>query len=377
MILIVPSLDPGMHGGIERVSRQVLTILQGGAGSAARDLVLVSNDKKCFTGDGLSHAQETGDGRGRMTSITPFKFYRCRYLAMILHALWMPLGGLEGPILCVHAGLSPIARILAWRLRMPYAVFLHGIEVWRSLPSRTHWGLSGASLLIANSRFTLSKFREWHSDFADKPAEVAHLGLSDAFESLEERKPANFSESGRFVLSVGRLSLEDDYKGHRTLIEAILELRRKCPDVFLVLAGGGNAAEFLSRFAAGQSDPRAVIFTGQVSDAELLWLYRRCTVFAMLSEGEGFGLVHLEAMAQAKPCVGTHADAAAELIEDRVTGRLVPPADAPAVAAALREMLEDPVALRTMGERARQRVSERFLHRHFAERLQNALALLA
>lgn len=353
MILIVPSLDPACHGGIERVSRQVMEIFN--RLRTPRDLLLVSNDK--------------GAGEGRV------KNYRRRYAAMFLDAMFMPLDGLDGPILCMHAGLSPVARILAWRMKKNYSVFLHGVEIWRHLPFRTLWGLSGAELLIANSRYTLSTFREWHPRFAGKSSEVVHLGLSGSFESLEEKRPAGIPDGGRFVLSVGRLSLEDDYKGHRTLIEAIILLRKKYPDLFLVMAGGGNAAEFLKTFAGGGNDPRAVVFAGSVSDAELLWLYRHCAIFAMLSEGEGFGLVHLEAMAQAKPCLATHADAAAEIVEDGVTGRLVSPREPEAAAAAIEEMLNDATALRSMGERAQLRVNERFMDKHFASRLRRALGV--
>ena len=354
MILIAPSLDPASHGGIERVSREVVDVF-GGLRTES-DLVLVSNDAAAAAGR--------------------TKNYRRRYAVMILDAIRMPVSGIDGPILCMHAGLSPVARILAWRLGKKYAVFLHGIEIWRNLPLRTEWGLSGAALSISNSRFTLSKFREWHPQMADQPAEVAHLGLPGAFNKLEEAEPVGFPGQGRFVISVGRLSLEDDYKGHGTLIRAIVELRKRMPDVFLVLAGGGNAAEFLKRLSIAQNDPGAVVFAGAVSDAQLLWLYRRSAVFAMLSEGEGFGLVHLEAMAQGKPCLGTHADAAAEIIEDGQTGRLVEPRDPQAAAAALEEMLGDPAALRAMGERARVRVTECFLQKHFAERLTKALCTL-
>jgi len=353
MILIAPSLAPENHGGIERVSRQVMEIFDGLRSGS--DLVLTSNDSR--------------GAAGRIRS------YGRRYTAMIVDAMRLPVGGLSGPILCMHAGLSPVARILAWRMKKPYAVFLHGVEVWRNLPARTRWGLSGAALLIANSRHTISKFRQWHPQLAEKPAEPVHLGLPESFGRLEEKRPAGFAEGGRFVLSVGRLSLEDDYKGHGTLIRAVVELRKKHPDVFLALAGGGNAAAFLRQIAGRQDDPGAVMFAGAVSDAELLWLYRHCALFAMLSEGEGFGLVHLEAMAQAKPCVGTHADAAAEIIEDGVTGNLVAPRDPAAAAEALKEMLADAAALRTMGERAKARVQERFLQKHFAERLRKALTL--
>lgn len=355
MIFLAPSLDPQTHGGIERVSRQVVDIY--GGLQAPGDLALVSNDPRGLAKHSRSYGRQ--------------------YFSMVLDAMRMPLDGLTGPILCMHAGLSPVARILARRMKKPYVVFLHGVEVWRRLPIRTRWGLAKAGLLISNSRFTWSKFREWYPVLADKPSVVVPLGLWRKLDELKEQKPAGFDHMGRFVLSVGRLSLEDDYKGHGTLIHAISELRQNCPDVSLVLAGGGNATQFLKRLAGKRNDPEAVAFAGSVSDAELLWLYRNCSVFAMLSEGEGFGLVHIEAMAQGRPCLGTHADAAAEIIQDGVTGRLVPAREPAAAAEALRQMLRDPVELRAMGERALYRVKERYLQKHFAERLRNALSSIS
>jgi glycosyltransferase involved in cell wall biosynthesis len=65
----------------------------------------------------------------------------------------------------------------------------------------------------------------------------------------------------------------------------------------------------------------AVEFAGFVDDQKLREAYRDCTLFALPSFGEGFGLVFLEAMARGKPCLGARAGAVPEII-DQTTGVL-------------------------------------------------------
>jgi glycosyltransferase involved in cell wall biosynthesis len=157
-------------------------------------------------------------------------------------------------------------------------------------------------------------------------------------------------------------------------MDSILQLRKQGKKVTLLVVGSGDAESALKSKAENCGDPGAFLFVGNISDSDLLWCYRNCSAFALLSEGEGFGLVFLEAMSQGKPCVATNADAAAELVKDGVTGTLVPPRDPAAAAAALREILDNEPAARRMGEEGRRRIHQNFLEQHFIERLTAALA---
>jgi glycosyltransferase involved in cell wall biosynthesis len=71
-------------------------------------------------------------------------------------------------------------------------------------------------------------------------------------------------------------------------------------------------------------------------------------------------LVVLEAMEAGVPVVASRVSGIPEVVEDGVTGWLVPPEDPPALAAALSEVLEDPDEARRRGEAGRRRVDERF-----------------
>ena len=83
--------------------------------------------------------------------------------------------------------------------------------------------------------------------------------------------------------------------------------------------------------------------------------YQRLTIYAFTSRNEGFGLTLIEAMAAGAALVASRAGAAELVVEDGVTGVLVPPGDADALAAALEPLMRDPAAAAAMGARGRER----------------------
>lgn len=92
-------------------------------------------------------------------------------------------------------------------------------------------------------------------------------------------------------------------------------------------------------------------------------------MFALPSRGEGFGMVYLEAMACGKPVIGGAHGGAPEVIEDGVTGYLVPHGDAAQLATSIETLLSDPSLAQKMGERGRQRLEREFRFTVFAKSL--------
>jgi glycosyltransferase involved in cell wall biosynthesis len=103
-----------------------------------------------------------------------------------------------------------------------------------------------------------------------------------------------------------------------------------------------------------------VHFLGWREDAGALMA--QLEIFVAPSLWEGFGLVFLEAMAQACPVIASRVSSIPEVVEDGVTGLLVPPNDAASLAEAIQSLLDDPSRAQAMGTAGRAR-----LQTHFSE----------
>ncbi len=126
----------------------------------------------------------------------------------------------------------------------------------------------------------------------------------------------------------------------------------------LRLAGAGPLAAGLAAWRAGLRHPERVEIMGFVESAEAF--LAGLDLLLMPSHAEGFGLAAAEAQAAAVPVIAARASSLPEIVLDGVTGLLVPPGDAPALAAALRRLLDDPQAARSMGTAGRRRIEELF-----------------
>jgi mannosyltransferase len=103
-----------------------------------------------------------------------------------------------------------------------------------------------------------------------------------------------------------------------------------------------------------------IVITGELAIEEVQRWYQRLTIYAFTSRNEGFGLTLIEAMAAGAALVASRAGAAELVVEDGVTGVLVPPGDVDALAAALAPLMRDRALAAAMGERARASVVEKF-----------------
>jgi phosphatidylinositol alpha-1,6-mannosyltransferase len=178
------------------------------------------------------------------------------------------------------------------------------------------------------------------------------------------------------ILHVGRMNARQRHKGHEVLLLAFLEIVEKNPKTQLVLAGTGDDYAHLRGIA--QRLPaqlqQAIFMPGFVSDEDLTRLYQHCSLFAMPSRAEGFGIVYLEAMRWAKPCIGSRVDAASCVIVDGETGFLVDDPQSPQeVAASINWLLAHPEKASAMGRSGYNLVRRQHLFPHFKERFFEAL----
>jgi len=146
------------------------------------------------------------------------------------------------------------------------------------------------------------------------------------------------------------------YKGFEFLIRALASV----PGAHLLLGGRGPLTEDLKRLAASLGVVERCEFVGRIPEEALPAYYQACDVFCMPSvePAEAFGFVQIEAMAAGRPvvCCELH-NGVTYVNRDGETGLVVPPANAEALAAALRR-LESPSLRSRLGAQARERVKE-------------------
>jgi phosphatidylinositol alpha-1,6-mannosyltransferase len=285
-------------------------------------------------------------------------------------------------IFCDHVNLAAMLAPLSMTGLIRYIVRLNGIEVF---PDGLTWegklGLHGAHKRTAISDHTRQQVLLTYPRLAVDVCDLALDSVRSQLHSLTEQQETittlvamdgSEQQLGKHViLHVGRMSRTEQYKGQDVLIEAMPALLQAVSDVQLVLVGRGDDEERLQRLAAQhpQVIQRAIFMTGFVSDAILDQLYQACYVFAMPSRGEGFGLVYLEAMRYAKPCLGSRVDAARCVIRDGETGLLVDePTNHQEIAEKLITLLQDPPLAKAMGEAGRELLKREYLFDSFKKR---------
>jgi glycosyltransferase involved in cell wall biosynthesis len=157
---------------------------------------------------------------------------------------------------------------------------------------------------------------------------------------------------------VGMVARFAPIKGQHVFLDAAERLATNPSSPHFVVAGkalfGEDGYETTIRKRAGCGTLAGrVDFPGFVANVPAL-LHTLDVVVHPSVEPEGFGQIVAEAMMAGKPIVASSAGGTAELLEDGVTGRLVPPGDAAALAAAIDELLGNPAKAAEMGMRARE-----------------------
>ena len=150
-------------------------------------------------------------------------------------------------------------------------------------------------------------------------------------------------------------------KGVADLLDAAMLVLARRPQTHFAIVGRGACEAEYKRHAADLGIADAVTWTGLVGNPMEEGVYAAADVFCLPScWQEAFGWVIAEAMAFEKPVVATRVGGIPEVVEDGVTGLLVPPRDPEALAEALLRLLDDAELRGRMGAAGRRRVEGKF-----------------
>jgi phosphatidylinositol alpha-1,6-mannosyltransferase len=272
------------------------------------------------------------------------------------------------PDLIVFGHINFGALALASRALAPLTpqwFIVHGVEVWRRMKPLSRLAVLAAQKTLAVSDYTRRELVR-HNGVDRARVDLLPCALDPfwaaSFDPLSDAAPPALDRARPLIITVARLSSEERHKGLDQILRALPIVARTIPGIRYAVVGGGDDRPRLEALAREVGVAERVEFRGRVTPAELAQTYAECSLFAMPSSQEGFGIVFLEAGLFRKASIGGAHGGTPEVIVDGETGRLVTYDDVPALAAAITALLTDPDRLRSMGERARRRVEERFTY---------------
>ncbi len=263
-------------------------------------------------------------------------------------------------IFCGHLFLAPLANRIACALNTELILPLYGIECWAGRLERYLPHLGRLRVACSISSFTTRQAIAQGLS-GDK---IAYLPPAVVDASAYRPAPAGPPVPGRpfFLLTVARLASSEQYKGHDKVIEALPLVLSQGVEVEYRIAGRGDDLPRLKALALNHGVADRVHFLGFVPDKELPALYAAADAFIMPSrvsldpdnpQGEGFGIVFVEAALMEKPLIGPDEGGSTDIIEHGVNGLAVNPNDPVAIAAAIVRLAGDRDMCQRMGRAAR------------------------
>jgi len=349
--LVVPDLFDA-DGGIARIARAMALALSGWADARGAALTV--------------HALMDQGGRRELAYLPEPHVYRswdgerARLARAVLTNAWgRPMR--RRAVVFAHPNLAVLGLALPWSAKT--AVVAHGIDVWTPLRAERRLALRRADALWPVSRDTARHLVQTQGTDTARVRVIPN--------ALDPRWPLPEAPTrgGRHLLAVSRMHPEQRHKGLDLTIEALARLTDAPP---LVIAGHGPDRDRLEALARARGV--TATFTGRVDDTALAALYRDAIAFVLPSSGEGFGLVYLEAMAFALPCVAAAAGGAPEVVVHGETGVVIAPGEVGALADAIARVVSDEGE--HMGRAGRARLEAEFLYPTYEARVHAALDAL-
>ncbi|MCQ9206995.1 MAG: glycosyltransferase family 4 protein [Omnitrophica bacterium] len=158
---------------------------------------------------------------------------------------------------------------------------------------------------------------------------------------------------------IGSVSRLSPVKGLKYLLFAMKDILKEEPSCHLLLVGEGPSRAELLELSKRLGIESNVFFAMNTTETERFLSI--IDVFVFYSLEEGLGLSLLEALAAGKPCVASNVGGVSSVVEDDVTGLLVPPKDTHALKEAIIKVLRDDDLKRRLAKRGSEMVKEKFL----------------
>jgi glycosyltransferase involved in cell wall biosynthesis len=313
-------------GGIQAFSRYLIEAVHTGAFSN-RFRALIKNDLPDDNPD--KRALHNFNAYGNW----PLQLRSARFALGCLRHAWRERPGL---IVSTHLNFGPLAMAARRSVGAPYVLVAHGIDAWQITNASRQRALQKANLVLAVSNYTRDRLIEESGLDGNRVKILPNTFAAERF-AISPKSPRLLQRYGLrpdtpVILTVCRLADTECYKGYDQIIKAMPEIKRFAPNARYLLVGKGPDRPRIERLIAEAGVQDAVILAGFVPNEELAEHYNLCDIFAMPSQGEGFGIVYLEALACGKPVLAGNKDGSRDALGDGELGLLVDPDDTAEIA---------------------------------------------
>jgi len=185
---------------------------------------------------------------------------------------------------------------------------------------------------------------------------------------INKFKPHKCKKIRNMIFFLGILDKFHRYKGLDYLIKSVALVKKKIPDIKLVVGGKGELVDEYKQLVKRLRLEKNVDFIGYVDDKTLVKLYSRSQIFILpsISNFEGFGIVLLEAMACKTPVICTDLVGMAKNVENNRAGIVIRPKDTKALGGAIIEILTNEKIAKDMRENALRLAKEKYDSRKMA-----------
>ncbi|MEO8243728.1 MAG: glycosyltransferase [bacterium] len=232
---------------------------------------------------------------------------------------------------------------------IPFSITLHGPTIFFEM----HWWrldvkLARAAFIACISHFCRSQAMLFSDEAYWDKLKIVHCGVA-----LERYGTVPRGAFSGHVVFVGRL---DAVKGVPLLLEAFAAARASHPQARLTIAGDGPARSRLEARVRHLGLEGVVRFAGYLDEPAVARLLEEADMLVLPSFAEGLPVVLMEAFASSIPVIATQIAGVPELVQDGISGFIVPPGDAESLTERLDRLLSDPALCARMGAAGRANV---------------------
>ncbi len=255
--------------------------------------------------------------------------------------------------------------VLAHGTEIPKQYWTLMLDLLRFKRNRIKNSYKDVFKIIANSSYTKDLMQaslKIHPDYI----EVIHPGIDvyDDFISDQDRK--NVAQIiGNYSPVITTLARVEKRKGHEFILNALLKIKEKFPNVLYLIAGKGPHLDTIINLTKKMDLEKNVKFLGWITEPEKSLILKNSDLFVMTpttvgESVEGFGMAYIDASFHGVAAIGSNSGGVSDAIIDNVTGIICEPGNQVMITEKIQLLLENKELRHQMGEKGRKRALEKY-----------------